>query len=87
MAMHELAKPIPRRYPANKDAIGIDIIGGTTSVQKDDYLGYEAVTGPQNTSLRRLIEELRQAFKVPVSEVFRHPEVSRKDPHEAESAK
>ena len=87
MASHELAKPVPIRYPANKDAIGIEIVSGTTSNQSDGYLGYEPVTGPQNASLKWLVEELRQSFKVPVTEVFRHPEVSRKDPHEAESAR
>ena len=85
-SVHELAKSTPSRYPANKDAIGIEIVGGTTTTQADGYIGYEHVTAKQNASLRWLVEGLRQSFKVPVNEVFRHPEVSRKDPHEAESA-
>ena len=87
MALHEIAKHVPDRYPANKDAIGIEIVSGTTVPQSDGYLGFEPVTAAQNTSLRWLVEELRQSFKVPMFEVFRHPEVSRKDPHEAESAR
>lgn len=85
--LHELAKPVPLRYPANKDAIGIEIVGAPTSLQADGYFGYEAVTPQQNASLKWLVATLTQGLKVPVDEVFRHPMVSRKDPHEAESAR
>ncbi len=85
-AMHELAKPVPLRYPANKDAIGIEIVGKPTFPDKIGEPYYEVVTPPQNVSLKWLVGELRQALKVPLTEVFRHPDVARKDPHEAETA-
>lgn len=47
---------------------------------------YEAVTSAQNLSLQWLVGELAQTLQVPSSEVFRHPEVSRKSPTEASTA-
>lgn len=87
-AMHELKKDIPLRYPANKDAIGIEVVGAYGRKKgPDGYVPYEPLTDAEQTSLKWLVAELRQNFKVPLSEVFRHPTVSRKNPHEAESAR
>lgn len=44
------------------------------------------VVKQQNASLRWLIAELTSTFGVPMSEVFRHPLVSRKNPSESKSA-
>ena len=84
-------KEVPERYPSNKDAIGIEIVGNVLPLPKgansNDEAPYEPVTQAQNDSLKWLVQELRFNFKVPLTEVFRHPQVSRKDRHEAESAK
>jgi energy-converting hydrogenase Eha subunit A len=49
---------------------------------------YEGVTGIQNASLRWLIGELSTLFQLgSEDDVFRHPEVSYKNPGEAAGAK
>ena len=48
---------------------------------------YEMVTDAQNNSLSWLVRELAATLKLPVTEVFRHPTVSRKNPSEASTAK
>jgi hypothetical protein len=47
---------------------------------------YETVNEQQNASLRWLIAKLTSTFGIPMTEIFRHPVVSRKNPTEAESA-
>ncbi|WP_246791238.1 peptidoglycan recognition protein family protein [Acetobacter nitrogenifigens] len=81
----EMTKSVPDRYPSNQDSIGIELVGGTIGSGNDPL--YEAVTKQQNASLSWLVSELQTTFKVPLTEVFRHPQVSYKDPHEAETAK
>ena len=78
----EKAKQVPDRYPSNDDSVGIELVG---KVLANGI--YDAVTAAQNTSLRWLISEIQTTLSVPVTEVFRHPEVSRKNPTEAQSAK
>jgi len=85
MNTSEMKKQVPDRYPSNQDAIGIELVGGTIGTGNDPV--YETVTAEQNKSLAWLIGELRQNFGVPLNEIFRHPVVSRKDPHEAETAR
>ena len=82
---HEKVKAVPARYPSNEDSIGIELVAGTTNNRLEP--DYEAATPAQNASLAWLIGELRQNFGVPLTEVFRHPQISYKDPHEAESAR
>lgn len=77
----EMEKSVPERYPANVDSIGIEIVGKAV---KDVY---ETVNEAQNASLLWLVAELSATLKVPMSEVFRHPTVSRKNPTEASTAK
>jgi hypothetical protein len=48
---------------------------------------YEAVTDRQNTSLKWLIKELTETLGVSMQEVYRHPQVGRKNETEASSAK
>lgn len=86
----EMTKEIPARYPSNKDSIGIELVGTvvTPNDQSPAEKGvYEQVTAEQNASLRWLVQELTFSFRVPVAEIFKHPEVSRKNPTEAASAK
>ena len=78
----ERAKSSPDRFPSNQDSIGIELVG---TVSKEDV--YESVTEAQNESLTWLIYELTSTLKIPSTEVFRHPVVSRKNPTEASTAK
>lgn len=78
----EKAKQVPDRYPSNEDSVGIELVGKVLANGV-----YEAVTAAQNTSLRWLVSEIQTTLGVAVTEVFRHPEVSRKNPSEAQSAK
>lgn len=80
----EMLKSVPDRFPSNQDSIGIELVGGTIGSDKNP--AYETVTKEQNVSLRWLVSELLESLKIPPTEVFRHPQVSYKDPHEAESA-
>lgn len=86
---NEMAKSVPGRYPANEDSIGIEIVGavvtskGTSPAEKGVY---ETVNEKQNASLKWLVLALSVTFSVPMTEVFRHPVVSRKNPTEAKSA-
>lgn len=99
----EMAKPSPERYPSNDDSVGIELVGqaqlpATLRVPAElDELGkkrffdqhavYEGLTGAQQSSLTWLLDALRASLKIPAAEVFRHPDVSRKNPTEAASAR
>lgn len=78
----EKAKQVPDRYPSNDDSVGIELVGKVLANGV-----YEPVTAAQNASLRWLVSEIQTTLGVAVTEVFRHPEVSRKNPSEAQSAK
>jgi N-acetyl-anhydromuramyl-L-alanine amidase AmpD len=80
--VQEKAKQVPDRYPSNDDSLGIELVGKVLANGV-----YDAVTADQNTSLRWLVSEIQTTLGVAVTEVFRHPEVSRKNPSEAQSAK
>ena len=83
----EIVKNAPHRFPSNEDSIGIEIVGEALPKNvPDNQRAYEPVTKEQNKSLKWLIQELRFVLKTPVSEVFRHPAVSRKNPSEAATA-
>ena len=85
----EQAKNVPDRFPANRDSIGIELVGDAlprAGHVRDDQRTYEFVTTEQNAALRWLTRELSMALGVPMHEVFRHPQVSRKNPTEASSA-
>jgi N-acetyl-anhydromuramyl-L-alanine amidase AmpD len=77
----EMAKQVPQRYPSNQDSVGIEIVGALATQDT-----YETVNAEQNASLKWLVAELTSTLGVPMTEVFRHPEVSRKNPSEASSA-
>jgi N-acetyl-anhydromuramyl-L-alanine amidase AmpD len=84
----ERKKKFPERYPSNEDSIGIELVGEATS-SKDPNIKvdiYETVTEAQNASLKWLVFELTVTLGLPMSEIYRHPVVSYKNPTEAETA-
>ena len=85
----ELRKAVPDRFPSNADSLGIELVG---QVAADPSSGasqatYESVTQAQNSSLHWLVAELSITMNIPLTEVFRHPTVSRKNPSEASTAR
>lgn len=98
----EMQKSVPVRYPSNTDSLGIEIVGkpslppgksapaNATPLEKERYFNqhavYEAVNNAQNISLQWLVNELIASLSIPQTEVFRHPDVSRKNPTEASTA-
>ncbi len=85
-----MAKSVPDRFPSNEDSIGIELVGAAlprgNSIPEDKKV-YETVTAQQNDSLKWLISELTITLKVPMTEIFRHPQASWKNPTEASTAK
>jgi hypothetical protein len=47
---------------------------------------YEPVTPQQNLSLKWLVSQLLATLRLKNSQIFHHPEVSRKNPSEASTA-
>lgn len=85
----EQAKGYPARFPSNDDSIGIELVGEALprgNAVPEDQKTYEVVTNEQNASLKWLIAELTATLNVPLTEVFRHPDVSRKNASEARTA-
>lgn len=85
----EMQKKTPGRFPANHDSIGIELVGEALPRGdhiKDDKKTYETVTDAQNLSLKWLISVLTAAFDIPMHEIFRHPDISRKNITEASTA-
>lgn len=78
---HERAKAYPDRYPVNSDSVGIELVGAHI-----DDKNYEKITVQQNASLQWLINELYKHFSLTSGDVYRHPEVSYKNPGEASTA-
>ena len=56
------------------------------STEEEQVLVFEQVTVEKNTSLKWLIQQLRNEFSIPESEIFAHPIVSRKTGSEALTA-
>lgn len=85
----EKKKKFPERYPSNEDSLGIELVGEATRSKDPSIKGnvYETVTVAQNTSLKWLVFELTVTLELPMSEIYRHPVVSYKNPTEAETAK
>src|SRR5262245_47429295 len=85
----ESAKAVPDRFPSNEDSIGIELVAALAGnpALPSDQRPYDVVTGAQNDSLKWLVGELRATLNVPTTEVFRHPDVSRKNPTEASTAR
>lgn len=83
LSQHEAKKPYPDRYPTNDDALGIELVGRFDAKSGS----YDIVTKPQNDSLVWLLSVLETTLSVSNEDVYRHPQVSYKEPSEAESAK
>lgn len=86
----EKQKNFPDRFPNNTDSIGIEIVGMAKGVYMDNNKKvdvYEVVNELQNNSLKWLLYELTDTLKVPMSEIYRHPDIGRKNPTEASTAK
>ena len=86
----ERIKRVPDRFPSNEDSIGIELVGEALPRGKlvpEDQKTYQAVSEVQNVALKWLVQELAGTFGVPLREIFRHPDVSRKNPTEASTAK
>jgi N-acetyl-anhydromuramyl-L-alanine amidase AmpD len=85
----EQSKSVPDRFPSNDDSLGIELVGEVLprdSSVPDVKKVYEQVTGAQNEALKWLVGELATSMRFSVAEVFRHPNVSRKNPTEASTA-
>jgi len=83
----EREKTFPNRFPSNIDSIGIEIVGMAYEVKAGKDKVYERVNDKQNDSLKWLIAELTTTLHVPMSEIYRHPDIARKNPTEASTAK
>ena len=81
----EMRKSVPSRYPSNVDSIGVELVGEALPLNEpdDDRKTYVAATDAQNDALRWLVHEIAVTFNVPMTEVFRHSTVSRKNRTEA----
>ncbi len=79
---HEKSKSYPDRYPMNTDSVGIEIVGKYDTAKKI----YESVTANQNASLKWLISELSTHLSLKQGDIYRHPDVSYKQPSEAATA-
>lgn len=86
----EKKREVPDRYPSNDDSIGIEIVGTasflTANPKPREEKVYEALTKQQDASLKWLVQELRITLGVPLTEIFRHPQVSYKNSTEAATA-
>ncbi|WP_034916302.1 peptidoglycan recognition family protein [Erwinia sp. 9145] len=80
----EQEKTFPDRFPINSDSIGIEIVG---KAGKGDNPVFEHVNSLQNDALQWLINELADTLQVPLNEIYRHPEIARKNITEASTAK
>ena len=67
---------------SNEDSIGIELVGEAQPSKDPNIKGeiYETVTNAQNTSLKWLVFELTVTLGLPMSEIYRHPVVSYKNP-------
>lgn len=77
----ERKKSYPDRFPVNSDSIGIELVG-----MHVDEKAYEPLTLAQSHSLLWVIDLLYREFKLTSEDVFRHPDISYKNPGEARSA-
>lgn len=56
-------------------------------VENEGDAVYEDVSDKQNESLVWLVKELSSTLKVPMTEIYRHPDIGRKNTTEASTAK
>ncbi|MEE3622798.1 peptidoglycan recognition family protein [Nitrospirillum sp. BR 11752] len=84
--VHEIErqKAFPDRFPMNDDSIGIEIVSDNIIEPKGTT--FEPVTPEQNAALDWMIAGLKALLRFPAIEIYRHPDVSFKNIHEAETA-
>jgi len=98
----EMLKAPADRYPSNMEAIGIEMVGRAKmpegfkptikqrTMPLDQLRGeasvFPAPTAAQNQALSWLVHVLQNSMRIPTSEVFLHPEISRKNSSEAQGA-
>ncbi|AXF77025.1 N-acetylmuramoyl-L-alanine amidase [Erwinia tracheiphila] len=82
---YEASKDFPNRFPYNADSIGVEIVGKAERIKNEDV--YEPVNDRQNESLKWLIKELSETLSISLNEIYRHPDVGRKNATEASTAK
>ncbi len=98
----EMRKAVGERYPSNMEAVGIEMVGraelpkGFKPPEKQsrrplhelrgEFAVYPTPTAAQNQALTWLVESLQDSMMLSPSEVFKHPEVSRKNLTEAKGA-
>lgn len=87
ISKREYEKTWPDRYPVSSDAVGIEIVGISRTVEGEKDQIYDPVSDAQNASLKWLVKELAETLSVSMTEVFRHPEIARKTPTEASTAR
>jgi N-acetyl-anhydromuramyl-L-alanine amidase AmpD len=78
--LHESRKHPAKRFPDNTNSIGIEVVGGTNTNGI-----YVAPTSAQNSSSTWLTNELLAALGLKKDVVYRHPQISYKNPTEAHS--
>ncbi|HHZ8502644.1 TPA: peptidoglycan recognition protein family protein [Morganella morganii] len=61
------------------DSIGIEIVGKAYGITGKTVEEYENVNPQQNASLKWLVSELLDSMDISASEVYRHPDVGRKN--------
>ena len=81
LSAFEAKKEFPNRYPMNSDSVGIELVGETNKEG-----AYVTPTAAQTSALKFLVGELQAQLGLQTTEVFRHPEVSYKQPSEAKGA-
>ena len=88
----EAVKPFPKRFPGNSDSIGVEVVGRALQRAEpiprgEEPLAYEPFSDAQQASWQWLLGKLSATLGVSLKEVYRHPEVSWKNPTEAQSAR
>lgn len=68
------------------DSIVIEIVGKAYGIKGKTVEEYENVNPQQNASLKWLVSELLDSVDISASEVYRHPDVGRKNETEASTA-
>ncbi|MEJ8814099.1 peptidoglycan recognition family protein [Variovorax ureilyticus] len=85
LSRHEEKKTWPDRFPSNADSIGIECVGESPGERGRE--GFVPLTDAQQNSLKWLIKQLVETLNVSMSEIYRHPEIARKNATEASTAK
>ncbi len=75
-------KPYPKRYPANYDSIGIEVVGKSYGPDPARQL-FDPPTPQQNDYMHWFVDALLEALDLDVTDVYKHPLVSIKQDNEA----